>query len=391
MKTMRHKISITAYALAAIISFAPAAAFAAPAFDVEFERTPLFQSRNLAPGDSVTGWVKVTNGTGSDLTAGTDAQNATGANELGAGMRLTVLDGETKVLDMGLADFLEGGEFPLSTVSANSTKTYDFVVTFESSSGDSYQGKSTGFDLCVGFMSESGGTCDRPGGGSGGEGTGGGGGGGGTQTLTVFNERATPLDEQSGDVLISWETSRPADGRVVFGPASGAYALDLGSAPFFGYPSGSEADANELLRHTVVLRNVAPGAYKYRIVAWNGSKTSTGFERTFAIPEPASRRTDSVAGGAGLAGPTTGRSTLSRGSAAAAASGSSTGTPAIALAESGQDESLRPAPNGNLAAAFFGIPDWLALPLTYASIFLFLILILFVLWKSRRKKRDPQA
>ena len=163
------------------------------AIDITFETTPLFGISNFLPGDVITKTVTVTN---------TGLESEAVYTEL-----LNVIDGGlAPMLDVEITAVatLFSGSFNafnaadeqfLSTLAPSATTVYTYKMTFKPQTGNEYQLKSLGFDICVGF---SGGqfecdTDENPGGGDGGGGGGGNGGGG--------NGNSSEQLQRDGEVL----------------------------------------------------------------------------------------------------------------------------------------------------------------------------------------------
>ena len=129
----------------------------------------------IAPGYSVTKDVTVTNHGSSTETVYTEPSNYSSTG-LADALELTISatsTGATYFNDRYTA-FFQPTPVSLGDLGAGVTRTYQFTTAFASSSGNSYQGKSIGFDLVVGFA---GGSSVNSGGG------GGNGGGGGGSTI----------------------------------------------------------------------------------------------------------------------------------------------------------------------------------------------------------------
>jgi len=145
-----------------LIRFISAAAFAltlltlptfaqAQSLEVTFEDTPLFNVGNFLPGDSISKTVTVKNTSGQQQAV--EAASANQYDEDGLGYQLDIdisAEGVSKYGDT-LADFLTAGNVGLSSIDDQEEITYTFTVDFEETTGNAYQGKELGFDLCVGF------------------------------------------------------------------------------------------------------------------------------------------------------------------------------------------------------------------------------------------------
>ncbi|MFH1990586.1 MAG: fibronectin type III domain-containing protein [Patescibacteria group bacterium] len=247
---------------------------------VEFEKTPLFSEANFLPGGGVTRWVKVTNNSNESQRIAVQAINVNDLNHLGAVLNLEIKENGTTLYSKPLSTFFNAGEEFLSNLANNSITTYDFSVSFYSGTQNTFQGKSLGFDILIGFQGTEGGIW--PGAGS----SSGGGGGGGwlPPGLTIQNEATVSTTEIS--VTITWTTSYPASSQVIYALGSESHTLDLtdtvGAPPKYGYAHTTpESDISpKVTSHSVTISGLAPGTtYYYRAVS-HGSLAISG-ERSF--------------------------------------------------------------------------------------------------------------
>ncbi len=121
----------------------------------------------------------------------------------------------------------------------------------------------------------------------------GGSGGGYTPPQLKISNQSTTVVRSSGKVLITWITSRPAYGHVIYGIDTGApYTLDL-TKPNFGYPASFPTDPSvqghldpygKVRIHAITLSGLVPGKkYRYRIVS-HASPAVTTEEGYFIAP-----------------------------------------------------------------------------------------------------------
>lgn len=125
--------------------------------NVVFQHSPLFSDSNMAPGETVTRTVTVTNTSGATQDVYVKARNGVSKGGLGNALLLSVTDGAvTTVHDLPLSK-LTGGSQELigSGLADGATKTYDFSVYFDPAAGNDAQGSTLSFDLCVGFVGDS--------------------------------------------------------------------------------------------------------------------------------------------------------------------------------------------------------------------------------------------
>jgi len=277
--------------------------YATDPLTVIFESNPLFSEINFLPGDSVDGDVTVTNNTGTAQNIYIESVNGYDPDGLGSQLYLKVFENAGTVYQDELDDFLSAGPVPLSSLDAGTTATYTFEVSFINSEDNSYQGKTLGFDLCIGFSGgafQCGDTVISPPSNPGGGPTiipGGGGGGSGTSgqfvQLVIFGEiissiSAGDLDVANGTATIEWDTNLLATSQVIFGPVPpGGYVLNTNILPNLGYPLGTIENGTKVLHHTVVLNGLVGGqTYVYRVVS-RASPPTVSVEHTFTMPTKA--------------------------------------------------------------------------------------------------------
>lgn len=280
---------------------------------VEFQATPLFSEANFLPGNDIVRWAKVTNNTADTRPIAVEAINTSDPDGLGDVLDIGIYEnGVQRYATTTLAAFFGAGEVVLSNVAGNGGNTrYDFVVSFKSSAGDPYQGKSVGFDILVGFQGEGGGDGGN-GNGAGPQGDGGGNGGGGVsgggpQGLSIFNEETAAAVAGETTALIQWATSYRSTSRVVYGTAPGLF--DYTILPNYGYPFSTPefdtpANAAGVLNHAVTITGLTPGTiYYYRTIS-HASPDTISREQHFTTNIPSSGKGIVLAGEAGPRGET---------------------------------------------------------------------------------------
>ena len=259
---------------------------------VDFESTPLFSEANFMPGNTVTRTVKVTNNTGGSKDIVVEAINVTDPDDFSEALNIAISEGDSELYSDTLSNFFSDGEVDLSAVAGSGgSATYNFSITFVSSSGNSYQENDLGFDIIVGFKGEGGG--EESGGGDGGGGSGGGGsggggsgGGGGTLTgLTIVDDTVRVIDIETTSVTIIWSTSYRSTSRVVYGTTPGLF--DISSLPNYGYPfSTVEADtpapSSGVYNHSVIVSGLIPGTTYYFRAISHASPDTVSFEHNFS-------------------------------------------------------------------------------------------------------------
>ncbi|MDO8569271.1 MAG: fibronectin type III domain-containing protein [bacterium] len=276
-------------------SFAPRA-LAAP-LEVLFTPDPLFDETSFLPLDATSGVVTVTNNSGVGQNILTEAINILDNDNFGSLLHLKIEGGT--LFDDSLADFFAGGEVSLGAISNGESKIFTYTVSFINSNDNTYQGKTLGFDVCVGFQGGEtrcgdtvvGGENDTDGDGGTGNlppggtipGSGGGGGGSGQFVqLVVFGESVS--NTTASTATIEWDTNLFATSQVIFGPVPGPYALVLTTLPNLGYPSGTTETVTKVVNHSVTLIGLTPGqTYLYRVVS-RASPPTVSVEHTFTMP-----------------------------------------------------------------------------------------------------------
>jgi len=376
---------------------------------VQFVPNPLFHSSNFLPGDQTTGQVTVTNYSGNTQTILTEAINIFDNDNFGSLLHLKISGSSGVIFDDSLAHFFANtGELPLGTLADRQSAVFTYAISFIDSNDDSYQGKTLGFDVCVGFQGgnshcgnttvgdEGGGTGDNGNtgdtGGTGGSGNNGGsggvifgvglgGGGAGAVGLNISNEQAPNISSigQSGSATITWDTNKLSTSQVIYGPVSGGpYTLNL-SAVNFGYPFGTVEDPAKVLHHSVLLTGLVPGqTYVYRVVS-HASPPTISFEHQLTVPL--------LAQGGGSSFIESNPSTNSGGSAVIGTEenpgASSTST--LTLNGASSTEQNDSNPNSNLAgAAAAGIGGWPLL--IYILIVVIILLAVYFIWRARSKR-----
>lgn len=238
----------------------------------------IFSETNFLPSESVTRLVKVTNYSNLPQLIAIQAINVSNPTininspaRLGDVLTLEIKENGIRRYKNDLSRFFSAGEVTLSDsklAGYGAHTQYDFIVSFYSGSQNTFQGKSLGFDILIGFQGEEGGIL--PGAGS----TGGGGGtsGGLPPGLTIQNETTASTTEYS--VVITWSTSYPATSQVIYAQEGEPHTLDLtdnaGAPPKYGYASTTpESDVSPKVKdHTVTITGLTPNTkYYYRAVS----------------------------------------------------------------------------------------------------------------------------
>src|SRR3990167_5240502 len=146
------KILILPVVVIAILGFAPRVFAVEAPLEVQFDPNPLFDEANFLPLDETSGVVTVTNDSGATQTILTEAINILDNDNLGSLLHLIIKEGATTLFDDSLADFFaDAGEVSLGVISNGASRIFTYTISFIDSSDNSYQGKTLGFDICVGF------------------------------------------------------------------------------------------------------------------------------------------------------------------------------------------------------------------------------------------------
>ena len=406
-------------------AFATPAPVSPPSLNVVFIPNPLFVKPNFLPLDETSGTVTVKNNSSATQTILTEAINVLDNDNFGSLLHLTIKEGSVILFNNTLANFFStAGELPLGAVSAGESKTFTYTVSFIDSSDNTYQGKTLGFDVCVGFLggtrhcgdTVAGGENDTDGGGGTGNlppggtipGTGnrGGGGGGGLIFLTILNEQTLSIVKVAGDpptatATITWNTNILSTSQVIYGPVPISipsippypYSLDM-NAVNFGYPSGTTEDPIKVLHHSVLIAGLVPGqTYVYRVVS-RASPPTISFEHTFTVPLTTSLLAQAGSNnftGGDLSGNTSGNTDESGTEGSSTGLGSSGANNSLGTESSGQmseENSTNSNNNQNLLAlAFLGMGNFL-LSWKYWLLLAIILILFFIIWRRRNRKSE---
>jgi len=369
-------------------------AFAQSPLSVTFTPNPLFEQGNFLPVDEATGTVEVDNLGSEPQTVIAEAVNVLDPDNLSSQFHLliTKASGGTALFDGSFNTFLTGGERVLSVLSGPGSETYTFIVTFnniddDNSDVDSYQGKTLGFDVCVGFQGGDSHCGDTVIGGEDGDGGGGSisGSGSGSIVLTIFNEQALNISnvDDSGSATITWNTNKLATSQVIYGPVPPApipvpytfpYSLAL-IPPNFGYPLYTTEDSTKVINHSVPLTGLLTGeTYVYRVVS-RASPPTVSPEHQFTVPLLAQADAGAVLG--------------------ASAEGTGNSEPVSAgsvLGETFSDTKEAPGLSENLAAVFAsGFGDILSICTLIALLILLIIYLIWRIWLRKEYEKNLVA
>ena len=239
---------------------------------VDFESEPLFSESNFIPGDSVTKWIKVSNTSGKTKTIITEAINIVDSDNLSDVLEIEIKDGSDVLYNDTLAEFFNDSEIILNSITTESSKQYNFTISFITGSDNEYQADNLGFDILIGFEGEEGGVV-----------SGGGGGGGGTLPgLTIYNEGN--INASSTSATITWNTSYDATSRVIYDISPNKFDFSAGEMKY-GYADYKDGDdilgPGKGTYHSITLTGLTFGTtYYYRCVS-HASPATIGQEHSF--------------------------------------------------------------------------------------------------------------
>lgn len=116
---------------------------------------PLFNETNLAPGDTITKSISITNNY-TDTKQISFKLTKKPIGELSDVILVTVKHEGVIVSDQkSLLDiYTSGNELPLTSIGSGQTEDYEFIVSFDINAGNEYQNKSEEFDLNFGFTAD---------------------------------------------------------------------------------------------------------------------------------------------------------------------------------------------------------------------------------------------
>ena len=374
---------------------------------VDFETTPLFSEASFMPGGEAVKWVKVSNNTPDSHTIVAEAINKINPDGLGDFLNLKIKDGGTVLYDDSLSNFLNAGEVVLTILPSNTDTTYDFMVGFDSSAGNSYQEKNLGFDLLIGFQGQSGEQADDAefsvSSGSSSSGLGSlGGSGGPYQGLLISNDSSPSV--LGNDVTITWNTSYYSTSQVIFGPESGApYNLNI-ALPNFGYASSSPDFLDKVINHSVTIYGLPPGNYLYRVVS-HASPPTISFEHSFVVSAGGGIATNGSISSASPSQVAQNNSPVSKKRTSRNIAAAFIGTDGIAPEEtvsndnnqniaekitvediiSGQKNISKETSANNSASVFSALDEALSGSLKYFLIFLFIVFMIWIIFFRRKE------
>jgi hypothetical protein len=337
---------------------------------------PIFSETNFLPGNDVIRLIRVTNYSEQTQRIAVEAINKSDPDDFASQLNLVIKEGAKVIFNNTLAQFFSQGETYLSDLNGSGGQTqYDFKITFNSASNNSWQEKNLGFNILVGFEGTEGGLTPL----SPGQGIAGGGNGppGGLPPgLTIQNETNVQATTTSS-VTIFWDTSYPATSQVIYALENEAHTLNLfdnaGSPPKYGYyRTTPESDIFlKVVNHSVTIPGLTPGTtYYYRAVSHGSLAISTEHSFTTLTPEETMALVETGAGTVQPPQPAGGQPVPpAEGNIQGGAVGTTTGTGEKSVST-------------GLAASILGLSgSWIF----WIILFLILMIILFLVNKKKKK------
>lgn len=116
---------------------------------------PIFTVNNMAPGDSETRNVIITNGAPTIRPVAIKGANLLETDALSSVMDIEITDGVTTLYSNTLQQFfidsLNPSGIPLRNQNAGQSKTYSIIVSFQEGAGNEFQDQELSFDLIIGI------------------------------------------------------------------------------------------------------------------------------------------------------------------------------------------------------------------------------------------------
>lgn len=136
-------------------------AYAAGAVNVDWgvpDNSPVFNFTNMAPGQSISKAITVTNTTGSGVAVGIQGVLTNQTDNISDVIHITIVNGSTtlygdnnaKTLTQFFTDSANGQFIPLTQLQNNGSTTYTVTATFDQTAGNQYQGANIVFSLAIG-------------------------------------------------------------------------------------------------------------------------------------------------------------------------------------------------------------------------------------------------
>jgi len=118
---------------------------------------PLFSELNLAPGDTTTKTITITNDGDTTQDIAIAVTDYNDPDNLASKLNIFIKKGVVELYGglsnpKYLSDLFSAGEVYLATLDSSITTDYDFEITFDPEADNNYQGKITIFDFSIGFI-----------------------------------------------------------------------------------------------------------------------------------------------------------------------------------------------------------------------------------------------
>ena len=120
---------------------------------------PIFTISNMAPGDSTTKEITITNNDTSSRPVAIKGVKTSETHNLATALTITITDGSTtiygpKSLQAFITDSQDPEGIPLSTIHQGNSRTYTITVTFNEAAGNEFQNANIAFNIIVGIAVE---------------------------------------------------------------------------------------------------------------------------------------------------------------------------------------------------------------------------------------------
>jgi len=257
---LKLSLGLAVITTAMIFVFNPLTANAGNIADFLFQSTPLFGDANIMPGDSVTKWIKVTNKVNDNLIITTNAATSSNTDGLGDRMNLIIKKGSDIYFNNTMTAYFAAGVVNLGSLAAYETGQYDYAVSFDSATDNSFQNKTLGFGISVTAQAPEsiGGETPTPPGGANS-----GGGGYSVSDLTITNINASLTSNQTdASITVTWLTNINATSRVIYDTVPHP-DLSLALPPNYGYAYSTVQDPTKVTGHSVTIPGLILGQTYY--------------------------------------------------------------------------------------------------------------------------------
>lgn len=242
---------------------------------IVFEKTPtLFSESSFMPGDSVTRWIEIENIGTQTKTVATQAlnfANPTPNNDLSRALLINIKKNGSDFYggslgEKTLYDFYQKGLIDLAVIVPGEKQQYDYIISFPKDKENEWQGKSTYFDIQIGYSDGS----DDPkepiddpkifGGGGGGS-------SGGGCTNMIYKGSVKVTDITKNSAMITWKTTCLTDSEVVYSTEDDESNFDK-TKDRYGYDNTTSVDKKLTDEHRMVLTGLKPCVkYFFRVAS----------------------------------------------------------------------------------------------------------------------------